>query len=62
MDYSDADLTKMALLMFACWIETEDPLMSRNDAIRQNRLNKIKELDTFQLERVARLRKLAEEA
>ena len=60
MEESDKELTRLALVMFANWIETEDPLTSRNDAIRQKRHREIKQLDTFQEERVTTLRKLAE--
>ena len=60
MEESDKELTRLALVMFANWIETEDPLMSRNDAIQQKRHREIKQLDSFQEERVTKLRKLAE--
>lgn len=60
IEESDNELTRLALVMFANWIETEDPLMSRNDAIKQKRLGEIKQLDLYQTERVFKLRKLAE--
>ena len=60
MEESDKELTRLALVMFANWVETEDPLMSVNDAIKQKRHREIKQLDSYQTERVQRLRKLSE--
>lgn len=58
MEPSDEELTRIALNQYANWIETEDPLLSRNDAIRQKKLSIIKPLADYQLERVQRIRDL----
>lgn len=61
MDESDKELTRLALMMYACWIETGDPLTSREDAIRQSKHKVLKSLDEFQKQRIIRLRELAGE-
>lgn len=61
MDESDKELTRLALMMYACWIETGDPMLSRNDAVKQKRHKEINQLDEFQEARVQKLRKLAGE-
>jgi len=48
-----------ALNMWANYIETNDPTISRNDAIKINQLESIKPLDNDQQTFIIRLRTLA---
>ena len=49
-----------ALNVWANYIETGDPAMSANDAVRAGRSDEIKPLDSYQLQMVRRMRDLTD--
>ena len=59
MDWSDDDIICYALSYWANHVETGNMVMSRNDAIRQNKHACIRDLSNEQMEMVRRLRKLS---
>jgi hypothetical protein len=58
MEPSDDEITRIALNQYANWIETGEPLLSRNDAEEQKRTRIINQLDPTQTKLVNRIRKL----
>lgn len=62
MSMTDEELISRALELWANWIETKDPVMSRNDiqaAGDKDKIQKLPQLTNDQIALVTRMRKLA---